>query len=542
MRTAAVCLLALVSCQSEPTAEVAAKQKPPTADLDLRKASAMLTQTSSTAWTLEKVGSKGAASITWQATATKGATQSGLLIVNGFFKLENRGKGAATIGNIVVNLQTKNHWWQPWVTRSSVIADATHDDAATSAVVDSDRCHDNTTTFTENAASGHLLFTDATTNSAFALVPQVSIPGKTSKKLRFSASYDNNVLQLPTWTLARVEILISFGNARKGKSSAHEVDINGNGMIDADEEWIQTVDEREYVLVPPAVPSNSTVTLTDTAADITTTGTVTFSNPMITINGTNATVVVNYDGGASGGTITNCAHLTGTGQTVTVEDDQFPNVMPIDLTACDTQTIGPHTCSPGAPGCGWEDGDLVSYSQDSWGGDPSTSTAAALLQNRFDFVYIGGVEVGISGPAGFSMAFTSAAAVLDYQPASGANASLNADLLDPTSSAAGTFGGHVLGLSLDVDFADSGDISGTSGLVFGDLRICKLTDTTAYNGLTVRQFLAQMNTALGGGPIAGGYTFDQISELTANVTSAFEGGAASLFAQQHLFSGAVCPP
>src|SRR5687767_4624943 len=128
MRSAVtVCLLALVSCQSEPTAEVVAhkQQKPPSANLDLRKAADKLTQTSTTDWTLEKVGSKGAASITWQATATKGTTQSGVLIVNGFFKLENKGKGDATIGNIVVNLQTKNHWWQPWVTRSSVIADAT---------------------------------------------------------------------------------------------------------------------------------------------------------------------------------------------------------------------------------------------------------------------------------------------------------------------------------------------------------------------------------------------------------------------------------
>lgn len=539
-RAVSVCFLVLVSCGNEPGPDVVAKAKPPAADLDLKKASAKLTQTSTTDWTLEKVGTKDASTITWQATATQGATQSGLLIVNGFFKLQNKGKGAATIGNIVVNLQTKSQWWKPWVTRSSVIADATADDAATVALVDRDKCQDDVTQFTENAASGHLLFTDAATNSAFALVPQVTIPGQTTKKLRFSASYDNNVLQLPTWTLARIEILISFGNAKKGKQSAHDVDINGNGMIDADEEWIQTVDEREYVVLPPPTPSNSTVTLTDGPSDITTTGTVSFGNPVITINGTQATVVVSYDGGASGGTITNCAHLKGTGQTVTVDDDDFPNVMPIDLTACDTQTIGPHACSPGAPGCGWEDGDLVSYAQESWGGDPSTSTAAALLQNRFDFVYVGGVEVGISGPTGFSMAFTSAQAVLAYQPASGANASLNADLLDPTSSAAGTFGGHVLGLQLDVDFADSGDISGTSGLKLGDLRLCGLPQT-AYNNLTVRQFLAQMNIALGGGAIAGGYTYDAISELTANIASAFEGGAASLFAQQHLVSGATCP-
>jgi hypothetical protein len=537
-RLVLVCL-AFTACQSAQPDDVVAK-KAPTADLDLRKASAKLTQTSTTAWTLDKVGSQTPTSITWLATATQGATQSGRLIVNGFFKLQNRGKGDATIGNIVVNLQTKKHWWAPWVTRSSVIADATSDDAATSAYVDRDRCHDNTTQFTENAASGHLLFTDATTNSAFALVPQVTIPGETTQKLRFSASYDNTVLQLPTWTIARVEILISFGNAKKGKHSAHDVDINGNGVIDADEAWIQTVDEREYVIVPPQSPSNATVTLTDTVQDITTTGTVTFSNPVIAIMGTTATVTVDYDGGTAGGTITNCAHLTGTGQNVLVEQDQFPNIMPIDLTACDTQTVGPHSCAPGAPGCGWEDGDMVSYAQDSWGGDPSTSTAAALLLSRFDFVYpTGSVEVGINGPTGFSMIFTSAASVLDYQPSSGGPDPLNADLLDPTSTSSGVFGGNVLALRLDVDFDASGDIAGTANLAFGDLRLCGLTATPAYNGLTVRQFLGQMNIALGGGPVA--YSFQTVSQLTADVTAAFEGGAASAFAQQHLFSSATCP-
>jgi hypothetical protein len=523
------------ACQENTSVDVSYLAAP-RADIQLKQAAATLTNTSDTLWTLDKVGSLGGATITWQATATQGATTPGLLIFNGIFRVENKGNAGATIGNIVVNLQKKVG--TKWVTVSSDIADGTQDDNATTANVASKASSEGLSTFTENTASGSLVFTDATTNSAFALVPQVTIAPKTVQKLRFSATFDNNVLALATGTQVRAEIIVSFGNARAGGSSTPSVDINGNGIIDADEVWIQSVQSRIVTIVPAQQPSNATVTLTDTPSDITTTGTVTFSNPVITINGLQAFVVVNYDGGASGGTITNCAHLTGTGSTSNVLGDEFTNLTSLDLTACSTITVGPHTCSPGLPGCGWEAGDVVSYSQDSWGGDPTSSTAAGLLVSNFDTVYGGGVEVGISGNAGFSMIFTSVAAVLNYQPSSGSPSSLNADLIDPTSTSSGLLGGFVLALQFNVDFTDLGLVSGSSSLRYGDLYLCGLTDTPAYNGLTIRQLLAAMNTALGGGPVA--YSYDAVAALTSDVTAAFEGGAPSLFAQQHIFS-TPCP-
>jgi hypothetical protein len=197
-----------------------------------------------------------------------------------------------------------------------------------------------------------------------------------------------------------------------------------------------------------------------------------------------------------------------------------------------------HLVNGACPGGPWQTGDLVTYSQDSWGGDPTLSTAAALLLAQFNSRFPGGVEIGLFLGAGFSMFFSSAQAILDYLPASGATGSLNADLVDPTSSASGYFGGWVFALQLDVDFTDSGHISGTSGLVFGNLRLCGLTATPAYNNLTVRQFLAAMNTALGGGSIA--YPYDTMGPLTDEVSRAFEGGTPSSFAQAHLVNSA-CP-
>jgi hypothetical protein len=290
--------------------------------LQLKRADAALTNTSDTEWTLTKTGSKGVDStITWLAQATQGTITNGMLICNGVFRVENKGSAGATIGNIVVNLQTLNAATGKWVTRSSVVADGTQDDAATTAFVNSKATSEQVGSFTENSAS-------ATTNSAFALVPQVTIPAGTIQKLGFTATFNNAVLNLAVGTNTRAEILVSFGNAKVGNPSVPNTDINGNGMLDADEAWIQTIDARPQVVVPAATPANQDVVLTDTINDITTTGTVTFSNPVINITGLSGTVIVNYDGGASGGAITNCAHQTCTGQTTNVVGD---NIRPPDL-------------------------------------------------------------------------------------------------------------------------------------------------------------------------------------------------------------------
>jgi hypothetical protein len=180
----------------------------------------------------------------------------------------------------------------------------------------------------------------------------------------------------------------------------------------------------------------------------------------------------------------------------------------------------------------FQPGEFVTYSQGSWGGTPSPGNAAQLLADRFDIVYgFGAVEVGISGSAGFSLIFSWVGAVLNYLPSSGSPAPLNADLLDPTSTASGVFGGYVLALQLDVDFNDAGYLNGSSGIPFADLILVG----TAYpllNGLSVREYLAEANGFLGANPAP--YTYDDIATLTEDVTRAFEGGTPTQFAQDHL--------
>src|SRR3954468_8864280 len=79
------------------------------ANISLTNSSVQLLQTSDTAWSLDKTGvvDTSTSTVTWRITATRGATVGGHLVVDGFLRVYNGGNGAATIGNIVVNLQTK---------------------------------------------------------------------------------------------------------------------------------------------------------------------------------------------------------------------------------------------------------------------------------------------------------------------------------------------------------------------------------------------------------------------------------------------------
>jgi hypothetical protein len=93
---------------------------------------------------------------------------------------------------------------------------------------------------------------------------------------------------------------------------------------------------------------------------------------------------------------------------------------------------------------------------------------------HFDVVYFstGGVlEVGLSAAPGFSITFMRASDVISYLPAFGTPGALNANLVNPTSSASGYFGGEVVALTLNIDFADAGHTLGADGIRFRDLRL-----------------------------------------------------------------------
>ena len=184
-------------------------------------------------------------------------------------------------------------------------------------------------------------------------------------------------------------------------------------------------------------------------------------------------------------------------------------------------------------------GDFVSRSQDSWGS--LGSSAEQILLNHFSEVYPNGVEIGVAGGSGASALFTTVQASQLFLPAGGAAGPLANDYLDPRSTSAGTLAGYGLALTFNVDFNDAGFLSGSSATRFAELTIFNLSafvvegvleDFSDVNGLSVRQFLAAVNTCLGGGSCP--HTYEGMSLLAGNLSLAFDGGTPTPFAQAHL--------
>ena len=483
-------------------------------------------------WQLTKTGAVDAASstVTWTITATQVGTVTGRLVVDGIITVRNTGDEPATIGNVAVLLEAGKHW----TPISADVADATAGDAATSIAVDPHAAPGHAGTISENAASGALVLADASNDAPISLVPELQLAGHTARRVLFSAAFDNNTLGLAVDEKVRAEAFVSFGNAREHGSSAANLDINGNGAIDADEMWVNGDSKQLELRVPAPTTTTSSPTITDDAGAITTTGTVTVTGSTFALGATSGTASATFDAGGHGGTITNCAQLAGTGTTTTFDGHSFPNGDGVSASACDTETIAP-PCVHGTAGCPWVNGDELTYTQVSWPEDPS---ANALLANNYASVYAAVSDVFSIGTGGFSLAFGDAAHLIAFFGKGRSGQPDTQSQTNPGSSEAGLFGGDVAALKLDIDFADAGLLPGAAGVAFGDLHLCGLVDTPDLDGSTVRQLLDVANGWLGGN--AGPDTLAAVDTLVENVNITFDGGVVTPFAQAHLVNG-TCP-
>jgi hypothetical protein len=502
----------------------------PTADIVLTSAATGVVLTSDSRWNLSKRGTLSGNTVSWTVEVSRAPTIAGRLGIQGQMTVANSGSGPATIGNVVVNLQKRSGG--KWVTAASNVADATQGDDATAARIHAAASSENRSSFSENSASGALNFMDAANNSVFSLVPQAVIAAGSSKVLLFTAVFDNNdaALQLAPGTQIRAEVIVSFGNAPAKGNSTTDVDINGNGTIDADEARVRSVPSRLTLTVPNAIDASGSVALTDTIDDISATGDVTFSNLVFSLGATGGTVTANVTGGTRGGSITNCARLKSADQTVGVGGYSFAVADGVDLQACSTVEVAaqPPGCTPGAPGCGWKTGDMETYSQATWG--DSSSAAGATLISTFNSFYPGDLVVGGTN----QLRFTDSSTVFSYLPATGSPGALTNSIVDPITTSAGDFGGEVTALKLNIEH--SSQFGNAAPLA--SLTICALATLPTMNGQTVAQFLAVANHVLGGGSST--ITASQAAALARFINNAFVDGAPSAFAQANLVAGPGC--
>jgi hypothetical protein len=211
----------------------------------------------------------------------------------------------------------------------------------------------------------------------------------------------------------------------------------------------------------------------------------------------------------------------------------IPSAAALLLLAC-----GPARAMPVA------DHEFVTVSQVGWGDTPTPFNFAGLLVANFASVYAPAdlLEIGIPGPTGFSIIWSNTTDLLAFLPASGPPAALNADLVDPTSSSAGSFAGEVAALRLNIDFSDAGLLTHPADVAFGDLDLVNFSGAlSALNGLSVRDLLGQVNVLLGGGSVD--YGIDDVFAALDDVNTSFnEGSLATPFAEDHLEFPSIAVP
>lgn len=131
------------------------------------------------------------------------------------------------------------------------------------------------------------------------------------------------------------------------------------------------------------------------------------------------------------------------------------------------------------------------------------------------------------------MIFSSSMDLLAYLPAGGAPGPLTSDLLNPTSTASGIFGGHVLALRINIDFSDVGLTLGNLGVPCGDLQLRNFPVPSNLNDLTVRQMLGHANNLLGGGTSLF-FTIPELYPVLDDLNASFAVGGVSQWAQDYL--------
>jgi hypothetical protein len=592
-----------------PLSPANAGQGTPQASVTLKNSVVAFCNVQENDWTLTKTNDQSVqpvpspTDVTWTITATKTAGAK-TICADGYMQVTNTGSAPATIGNIVVNLQRPRSGGNtgacrnvPWISAAADVADATNGNAATSANIVASASTEvmacnaaqgppNYTvsgaqgTFVTSEGSGDLEFTDADSNSIWALTPQQAIQPGGTVSLFFSAKFDNDALGFADLQSLRPEVIVSFGNsgARGGSgSSASNIDVNGNGSVDTDEANVRSVPTRVTQSLPELFQCNDEVTLTDNlSAD----GTAGYDNisgdtfPVTTSIGGSWTVTATVTGGDSGGTVTNTANLAGEGQehVLTYNTGQIDPItgLPImaektftccvaaDLTKESSVEVG----AVGAAGPEFNDGDYCTNSSGDWPvsttttGPPPHVTTWSLKNfdaTAFTSAFSSGLGIGYVGTGTLFDALWQANATgyanlpQAINGGTGTAGPLTSDLTNPTSMAGGSFTAEVATLALNVGFSGKNTTSGSPAIWpagFGAL--IYVNPGAPLDGMTVAAILDAANDVAGQyalpsdyGFVSGTAGFTALGNLLSSIDGAFATAGANIckasqFAQDHL--------
>ncbi|MCI0503671.1 LamG domain-containing protein, partial [Candidatus Micrarchaeota archaeon] len=336
-------------------------------------------------------------------------------------------------------------------------------------------------------------------------------------EINFEYVYDITDLAISPTDDLRVNLMATFGSAgpRGGSGASCTADVNCNGVLDVNDpattlvdesetDNVRTIQQRHDFNLLGCTPVCEQVHLVDTGA---------YASNMTCVDLPQSTTLDEY--------------LSATGTPETQYDYAITGAVSCKGEAC-TSTVtntAELLCEDsslvyGSPAsasfevicqgdeCEIEPGDFCTYTQGGYGA-PQQGKPRAILFNNFASVYPSGMVVGDEGGADndrfYMMNFTSAQAVNNYLPQGGTAGYLNADLVNPTNSSSGIFGGQLTAALLNLKFDDAGIISARyepgalGGLHFKQCE--KYNIHPALVGKTVNEVIAMSNCAIQSGVI-----------------------------------------
>ena len=160
---------------------------------------------------------------------------------------------------------------------------------------------------------------------------------------------------------------------------------------------------------------------------------------------------------------------------------------------------------------------LKTYSQGGWHAPAHGNNAGVLRDARFDDVFPTGLVIG--DPNHFTMTFTSAQAIAHFLPAGGPSHILTQSTTDPNNAGqAGNWAGQIAAAVMNVEFNDKGHLGS------GPNKLKELVFLNGpFQGMSIENFLAIANKALGGGGLSG-FSINEIAYAAEQINLNFENG------------------
>ncbi len=155
---------------------------------------------------------------------------------------------------------------------------------------------------------------------------------------------------------------------------------------------------------------------------------------------------------------------------------------------------------------------FTTFTQGGWGN--KNGVPARIRDQYFSSVFPSGLVVG----GNYKLTLTSSQAVEDFLPQGGTASAFTQNYSNVTSTSAGVLGGQLAALKCNIAYSAAGYL-GSNSVKLGELKIA----SGSFSGKTVNQFLAMLETAIGGGSL-GGFTFSQYNDAATAINENFDNG------------------